>query len=223
MFTFTTAPMRVSYDERSDGLRLCEYGIVGEERMSDQTAEVGDQLRFLLSADRSRAVGVRVARVSTIDLDAHEPDLWEEPRLRIPSFGLHRVPLGEAIARARTLCAGRSTIDVQLTRIGHEQLADGRLEDAARTFAQSIDAGELRGHLRLARVESALDRHRSAYDHARIYTELAPRDSRGWAALGLACLTLGEPEEGRSALRRAVELQSEGSYRTPAARALRRF
>lgn len=44
--------------------------------------------------------------------------------------------------------------------------------------------------------------------------ELAPRDSRGWACLGRACLELSDVDEAHGALRRSVRLEHEGSYET---------
>lgn len=43
------------------------------------------------------------------------------------------------------------------------------------------------------------------------------RNSWGWLRLGQICIELGDCAEATSALRRAIRLEREGSYMTPAA------
>jgi hypothetical protein len=217
----TRHPARISYDARWDTLVVCEFGAVPEERMPDQCLPVGDELRFFLRRPRGTVMGFRVTRLHDVDTEAADHDLWGEPRFRVPALGLQRAGVGEIVLRARTTLGGRSTSDVTADRRGRRRTATGEHARAERAFRAALDAGDLRAHLRLAACLSAQGRYAAAYDHARIFTELAPRNSWGWAWLGRVCVELGELGEAGTALRRAVRLERDGSYRTPARRVLR--
>ena len=79
---------------------------------------------------------------------------------------------------------------------------------------EALGAGNLLGHLRLAGCLAARGRYDEAYDHARVFTELAPRNSWGWTHLGRICIELGAGAEAARALRRAVRRERTGSYET---------
>ncbi|MBA2430092.1 MAG: tetratricopeptide repeat protein [Thermoleophilaceae bacterium] len=217
----TRHPARVSYDAGAARLLVCEFGSVPEERMEDQCIGLGDLMRFFLRRSHGTVIGFEVAEPEWIDTETRVSDVWGEPRFRVPVLGLRRASVGEIVLRARAVFAGRSTADVTADTRGRRLLAEQEYTPAEEAFRDALDAGDLRGHLRLAPALCGQGRYSEAYDHARIFTELAPRNSWGWAWLGRICLELGEEQEARGALRRAVALEREGSYRTPARLVLR--
>ena len=217
----TRHPARVSYDADAARLLVCEFGSVPEERMAEQCVALGDRMRFFLRRSHGTVIGFEVTEPELIDTESGEPDLWGEPHFRVPVLGLRRASVGEIVLRARAVFAGRSTADVTADTRGRRLLAEQEYTPAEEAFRDALDAGDLRGHLRLAPALCGQGRYSEAYDHARIFTELAPRNSWGWAWLGRICVELGEEQEARGALRRAVALEREGSYRTPARLVLR--
>ena len=217
----TRHPARVSYDAGAARLLVCEFGSVPEERMEDQCIGLGDLMRFFLRRSHGTVIGFEVAEPEWIDTETRVSDVWGEPRFRVPVLGLRRASVGEIVLRASTVFAGRSTADVTADSRGQRLLAERDYAPAEEAFWDALDAGDLRGHLRLAPTLCGQGRYSGAYDHARIFTELAPRNSWGWAWLGRICLELEATAEARGALRRAVALEREGSYRTPARLVLR--
>jgi tetratricopeptide (TPR) repeat protein len=121
------------------------------------------------------------------------------------------------VLRARVVLGDRSTPDVLALDRAEGLFAAGEFAAAAAALREALAAGNLEGHLGLAACLGGLGRYREAYDHARIFTELARRDSRGWAWLGRICIELRDAAEATAALRRAVRLERAGSYATPAA------
>lgn len=214
----TRLPVRVSYDADRDFLHVCEFGAVAEERMADQCVAIGEQLRFFLRHRGGPVIGFGVGELATLDVDATEPCLWGDPRFRVPTLGLKDASIGEIVLRARTVFAGRSTADVSAEARGR---AASDPAEAEQSFRDALDAGNLSAHLWIASALSAQGRYGDAYDHARIFAELAPRNSWAWAWVGRVCVELGEPGEARSALRRAVRLERQGSYTTPARQVLK--
>ncbi len=219
----TRHPVRLSYDADSDRLMVCEFGSVPEERMDDQRVDVGERLRFFLRQRGGAVIGFGVDGLHAIDPEGHEPDLWGAPRFRVPVLGLRRASVGEIVLSARASLADRSTADVVAKTRAADLLAACRYEDAEVAFRDALDAGSHSARLGLASCLCGQGRYREGYDHARIFTELAPRNSWAWAWLGRVCVELGERTEAQSALRRAVLLEREGSYRTPARELLRSF
>jgi hypothetical protein len=214
----TRVPARVSYDADADRLHVCEFGTVAEERMADQCPPLTDQLRLFLRHRGGPVIGFEITDLATLDADTTELDLWGEPRFTAPTLGVRNASVAEIALRARAMFAGRSSADVEAEERGHR--ADDP-ETAEHAYREALDAGALRAHLGLASALSAQGRYTAAYDHARIFTELAPRNSWGWAWLGRACAELGAREEARRALRRAIALERAGSYCTPARELLR--
>ncbi len=86
-----------------------------------------------------------------------------------------------------------------------------------RLVKRRFSGGSLLGHIRLAGCLAARGRYDEAYDHACVFSELAPRNSWGWTHLGRICIERGEGAESAGALRRAIRLERAGSYETPAA------
>ena len=102
----------------------------------------------------------------------------------MPTLGLQSAPIAEVALRARALLADRSTPDVlALARADTLRAADD-LAGAEAALREALAAGSLRAHLTLSSCLAACGRYGEAYDHARVFTELAPHDSRGWASLG---------------------------------------
>ena len=192
----TRHPVRVSHDAEAGRLLVCEYGSVPEERMADQCIDVDDGLRFFLRRPRGTVMGFEVVGLEEIDVEARAPDLWGDPRFRVPALGLRRASVGEIVLRARSVLGDRSTADVSAERRGHALLVDHDHVGAEAAFRDVLDAGELRAHLRLPPALCGQGRYAEAYDHARIFTELAPRNSWGWAWLGRVCAELEETRGG---------------------------
>jgi tetratricopeptide (TPR) repeat protein len=217
----THRPTRISYDADAGRLLVCEFGTVPEERMADQCVALGEGMRFFLRRSRGTVIGFELADLERIGVETSEPDVWADPRFRVPVLGLRRASVGEIALRAHAVFAGRSSADVSADSRGRELLAEQEYARAEDAFREVLDAGELRGHLRLVPALCGQGRYSEAYDHARIFTELAPRNSWGWAWLGRVCVELEATGEARGALRRAVALEREGSYPTPARHVLR--
>jgi hypothetical protein len=214
----TRQPVRVSHDAGSGTLHVCEFGAVAEERMGDQCVLIGEQLRLFLRHGGGPVIGYAVASLDALDVDAAGPDLWGEPRFRVPALGLRRASVAEIVLRARGEFAGRSTPDVVAEARGRNA-ADPVAAELA--YRDALDAGNLCAHLWIAWSLAAQGRYGAAYDHARMFCELAPRNSWAWAWLGRFCVELGELAEARTALRKAIRLERSGSYSTPARRLLR--
>lgn len=199
----------------------CEHGSVPQPGLDDHTAGITDRLRFLLRRPAGPVNGFALDDFSTIDVDGHEPSLWDEPRFTVGVLGLKRASVAEIVLRARATFGAGSTADVLAAGTGAAHARAGDHADAERELRAGLSCGDLRAHLSLAGCLCAQGRCAEAYDHARIYTELAPHDSWGFAWLGRAALELGDRAEALTALRRAVRLERAGSHRTPAARVLR--
>ncbi len=214
----TRHPARLSYDADRDVLHVCEFGAVAEERMEDAFAPIGERIRLFLRHRGGPVIGFAVDELGQLDLDDTRLNLWGAPRFRVPVLGLTDASVGEIALRARTTLAGRSTADVTAEARGRAAREPAAAELA---YREALDAGHLRAHLWIASTLAAQGRYPEAYDHARIFTELAPRNSWAWAWLGRICVELGEVAEARKALRRAVSLERRGSYATPARHVLR--
>lgn len=217
----TKRPVRASYDAGTDTLVVCEFGTVPEERMDDQFIDLGDCLRFFLRRPGGPVVGFRIAGLHELDPDEHELDLWGPPRFRAPVLGLRHASIGEIAIRSRSVFGDRSTAGVAALARAGELLAADEPAGAHDALLDALDAGELGAHLGIVAALCAQGRYSPAYDHARIFTELAPRNSWGWAWLGRVCVELDELREAQAALRRAVRLERQGSYPTPARQVLR--
>ena len=214
-------PMHCSYDADADVLYLCEFGTVPEERMEDQSIALGERIRVFLRRGGRALIGFRVQGLTTFDVDSPDVNYWGEPCFRVPALGLRNAGVAEIVLRARTQFAGRSTADVAAADRGHELLSAREFAAAEHAFHRALEAGLMRARLGLVSALSAQGRYAEAYDHARIFTELAPRNSWAWAWLGRTCVETGALIEAKQALRRAISLEGEGSYETPARDALR--
>lgn len=188
-----------------------------ERKLPDYALPIGEDLRFFLRRPRGTVIGFEVHGLHRIDVDAEPPSLWTAPRFCVPVLGLRWAVVAEVVLRARAMLAGRSTPDVLAFERADECCAAGDHAGAETALREALGAGNLLGHLRLAGCLAARGRYDEAYDHARVFTELAPRNSWGWTHLGRICIELGAGAEAARALRRAVRLERTGSYETPAA------
>jgi tetratricopeptide (TPR) repeat protein len=213
----TRHPLALSYENDADRLTVCEFGALPERRLPGHALAIGEHLRFFLRRPGGTIIGFEVSGLHGLDVDAEVPSLWTGPRFRVPVLGLRSAVVAAIVLRARTVAADRSTPDVRA--LGHADALFAAGEPAAAEVAlrEALAAGSLLAHLRLGTCLATLGRYGAAYDHARIFTELAPQNSWGWTCLGRICIELGELAEATSALQRAVRRERAGSYETPAA------
>jgi tetratricopeptide (TPR) repeat protein len=212
----TRQPLALSYDLGADRLTACEFGVLPERRLRGHALAIGDHLRFFLRRPAGTVIGFDVRGLHGIDVDAEVPSLWTGPRFRVPVLGLKSAVVAAIVLRARTVLADRSTPDVRALERADALFAAGDNAGAEVALREALAAGNLLAHLRLGGCLAALGRYREAYDHARVFTELAPQNSWGWTYLGRICIELGEFDEATRALRRAVRQERAGSYETPA-------
>ncbi len=216
----TRHPMALSFEAERDHLTVCEFGAVAERKLPDYALPIGKNLRFFLRRPAGTVIGFEVRVLHGIDVDAELPSLWTGPRFRVPVLGLKSAVVAAIVLRARVVLVGCSTPDVLALGRADACFAADDHAGAEVALREALTAGNLLGHLRLAGCLAARGRYSEAYDHARIFTELAPRNSWGWANLGRICVELGDCAEATAALRRAVRLERQGSYETFAAHML---
>ena len=209
--------MALSFDSACDRLTVCEYGAVPERKLPGCALPIGDHLLFLLRRPGGTVIGFEVGDLHGVDVDVESPCLWTGPRFRVPVLGLKPAVVAAVVLRARAVLAGCSTPDVMALERANERSAAGDLSAAEAALRDALIAGSHLAHLRLGSVLATQGRYREAYDHARVFTELAPRNSWGWAGLGAICIELDDRVEAASALRRAVRLERAGGYPTAAA------
>jgi hypothetical protein len=217
----TATPLHLSVNVGDDWLEAVEFGSVVDGRPPSQQVEVGADIRYVLRSARGPIVGFTVHRFSKVDLDAVHEEVFNGPRFHVPLLGMERASLGEVVLAARARFEV-STADVCFFLLALASAEDdGDLEAAAGHWNSCIEAGDMRGHFGLGYTLHDLGRHRAAYGHLRRYTELAPHNSWAWLWLGRAAEAVGEYEEARSAYRRAIRREREGSFRTDAPERLR--
>lgn len=217
----TRRALRLSYDAERDTLLACAYGAVPHPCLDSHVAGISDRLSFLLRRPRGSVIGFAVDGLSELDVNGHAPSLWDGPVFDVPVLGQRKAAVAEIILRARTTFAGSSTADALAMAASRSLAAAGEHTAAEGQLRRALGCGDLRAHLTLSGCLCVQGRYAEAYDHARIYTELAPRDSWGFAWMGRAALELGDEDEAATALRNAVRLERKGSHRTPAASVLR--
>lgn len=216
----TRRPLRLAHDADRDTLLASAYGAVPHPCLDSHVAGISDHLRFLLRRPGGSVIGFAVDHLSQLDVNEHAPSLWDGPVFDAPVLGLRKATVAEVILRARTTFAA-STADVLAMAASRKLAVAGEHAAAEGELRCALGCGDLRAHLTLAGCLCIQGRYADAYDHARIYTELAPHDSWGFAWMGRAALELGDEDEAATALRHAVRLEQEGSHRTPAGSVLR--
>jgi tetratricopeptide (TPR) repeat protein len=206
--------LAVSFDADADRLTVCQFGALPERRLAECRLQISDHLRFFMRRPGGTVMGFEVGHLRLVDVDAECPSLWSGPRFRVPTLGLTWAVVAEIVLRARVVLSGRSTPDVLALQRADRLWAAGELPAAEAALREALAAGTLHAHLILAGCLVARGLYQDAFDHARFFTQLAPRDSRGWACLGQVCVELGDNAAAAAALRRAVQLQRRGSYET---------
>lgn len=217
----TGQPLHVSYDADRDTLVACAYGAVPQPALESRTVGITCWLSFVLRKPKGTVIGFVLDGLSAVDVDDHDPTLWTDPRFTVPVLGLTDAGVGEIILRARCTFGAASTADVSARIAARAHAAAGEHREAERELRAALSAGDLQAHLALAGCLCSQGRYREAYDHGRIFTQLDPEDSWGFAWLGRAALELGDRTEAETALREAVRLEGDGSHRTPAGGVLR--
>lgn len=217
----TRRPLRLSHDAQRGLLVACEYGAVPHLALDGYNAGIPCRLSFLLRRPGGTVNGFMLDGLAEIDVDEHHPSLWDGPRFAVPVLGLTRASVAEIALRTRTTFGQASTADVAGGRAARRHARAGEHVAAERELRAALSCGDLRAHVMLAGCLCAQGRYAEAYDHARIYTQLAPRDSWGFAWQGRAALELGDEREAVVALRRAVRLERAGGHSTPAGKVLR--
>lgn len=217
----TRRALRLAHDAEHDTLLACAYGAVPHPCLANHVAAISDHLCFLLRKPGGSVIGFAVDGVSQFDVDAHDPSLWHGPVFDAPVLGLRKASVAEIVLRSRTTFAGDSTADVLAMAASRELALADEHTDAEIELRRALGCGDLTAHLTLAGCLCIQGRYAEAYDHARTYTELAPRDSWGFAWMGRVALELGDEDEARTALGQAVRLERKGSHRTPAGKVLR--
>jgi tetratricopeptide (TPR) repeat protein len=212
--TITGRMLAVSFDADTDRLTVCQFGALPERQLPECRLQISEHLRFFMRRPGGRVIGFEVRGLHVLDVDCEVPSLWSGPRFRVPTLGLTSAVVAEIVLRARVVLAGRSTPDVLALHRANGLWAAGDLVAAEGALREALAAGSLQAHLTLGSCLAARGMYREAYDHTRAFTELAPRDSRGWACLGRSCVELGDNAEAAAALRRAVGLERKGSYET---------
>jgi hypothetical protein len=217
----THVPLHLSVNVTDDWLEGVEFGSVVDGRPDSQLVELTPDVRYVLRSARGPVAGFTVHKFSKLDVDSLGGLAFEGPRFSVPLLGLDEATLGEVVL------AARARFDVSTADVCFFMLAlasaedDGDLEGAAGHWLSCVEAGDMRGHFGLGYTLHDLGRHREAYGHLRRYTELAPHNSRSWLWLGRAAESIGELDEARSAYRRAIRREREGSFRTDAPERLR--
>jgi hypothetical protein len=212
----TPTPLHLSVNVTDDWIEAIEFGAVVDGRPPSQLVEISDDIRYVLRSARGPVAGFTVHRFSRVDLDDVADDIFGEPRFFVPLLGLDRASLGEVVLAARARFEV-STADVCFFMLALACAEDeGDLEGAAGHWLSCVESGDMRGHFGLGYTLYDLGRHREAYGHLRRYTELAPHNSWAWLWLGRAADGIGEIDEARSAYRRAIRREREGSFRTDA-------
>ena len=217
----TQVPLHLSVNVTDDWLEAVEFGSVVDGRPASQLVELTPEVRYVLRSARGPVSGFTVHKFSTFDVETIGDLAFSGPRFSVPLLGLDEATLGEVILSAR------ARFDVSTADVCFFMLAlacaeeDGDLEGAAGHWLSCVEAGDMRGHFGLGYTLYDLGRHREAYGHLRRYTELAPHNSWSWLWLGRAAEAVGELDEAKSAYRRAIRREREGSFRTDAPERLR--
>ena len=217
----TPLPLHLSVNITDDWIEAIEYGAVVDGRPASQRIELSVDARLVLRTARGPVAGFTVHNYSTIDLDDLGPVAFEGPKFHVPLMGVERAAIGEIIL------AARARFDVSTADVCFFTLAlasaeeDGDLDAAAGHWLSCVEAGDMRGMFGLGYTLFDLERFHDAYGYLRRYTELAPHNSWSWLWLGRAAEAVGELDEAKSAYRRAIRREREGSFRTDAPERLR--
>lgn len=210
-------------DADLDRLTVIEYGLVWDGQPSTQQLglEQDDRILFMLrEADlESPVVGFMVDRLHEFDPRQIEDfAVWEGPRFKVPVLGLLDASVGEVILAAQARYQGEeSTTDVAYFDLAVAAGAEEDRDTAEGFWRMALEAGDMKAHFGLGYTLCDLGRHREAYNHLRVYTELTPHNAWAWCWLGQVCEEMSEAAEAKSAYRRAIDCEAECGFETNAA------
>jgi len=127
-----------------------------------------------------------------------------------PAARLHQCGAGEVCVSAKAQYADTPTLNRHYFDSAVAAGSEDRYEDAVKLWRACLETGDLMAHYGLGYTLYELGDFRGAYRHLRAYTEITP--DNGWAQswLGRTCIALGERDEARSALQKAIALEEEG-------------
>ena len=208
----TNAPLTLSHDPQRDWLIAVEFGAVLDGKADEEYIPIDEDRAFARRDVGGPVIGFVLNEYSTYD-PAEHPDLFEGFRFDVPVLGLEQASLNEIVLSARATIGGLTTADVMMFDVAVNKQGTDEAELAWRAC---LTTGNMKAHFGLGYTLWELGKHHEAYRHLRDYTELAPRNSWAWCWLGKACASLGELEEARAALHRAIELEEAGSFETDA-------
>ena len=202
----SSLPLYISRDLHYDWLIALEFGRVLDGQPADHLLPVGDEAAFVLDGAGGEIVGFSVMGLSQLDASADDlKELWHGPRFDAPLFGLRGAHAGEVVLAAQAMLLEEST-----TNRRYFDMATGQEgEEAVASWRACLECGDSMAHYGLGYTLLELGRTREAYRHLRAYVETARWNAWAWCWLGRACLELGDHDEGRDALLRALALEDE--------------
>ena len=207
--------LRISYDEDEDFLWALAPGEVIDGQMDDETEELEDDFFLYRRGPDGPVIGFGIDELSEFDAGDDSP-VWNGPRFGAPTLALREATPGEIILAARATLR-ESTPDVLYFDLAvWAKSEENDLELAESCWRSCLAAGEMKAHFGLGYTLCDLARHREAYGHLRMYTEITPRNSWAWMWLGVAAEGMGEHGEAGSHYAKAIELEKLGSYETDA-------
>jgi tetratricopeptide (TPR) repeat protein len=197
-----TAPLRLSYDDRTDRLVCLDYNHVDDGIHPDAYDPVCDDFAYVLDGPEGPPIGFMVLDFVIFDPDA-EPDLWNGPRFDCPALGLRDASAGAICAAAAVYLDG-STLDRLLF---WEAVGESDPEEAVEDWRHVIEAGDLKGHFGVGYTLFELGRFTEAYMHLRTYTDIAPYCAWGWNWRGQAALAVADIDQARECFERTLEVE----------------
>ena len=211
----STPNLYLSYDACLDWLMCFEFGRVDDGAHPDAWQPVSESFAYLLDEPEGWVVGFKALDFVTFDAEA-EPTLWEGPRFHCPALGLRDATAG-VICMAATVYLDGSTLNRLLFG---EAVREQEAEDAAARWRRVIEAGDPMGHFGLGYTLFDMGEVAEAYLHLRTYTVVAPYCAWAWNWRGQAALAIGDPDQARECLERALEVERIEGTETDAAERL---
>ncbi len=203
----------LSRDVDYDYLSAIEPGRVLDGQPPELWLPLSEDFAYWRRPRGRRPRGFHVRRFAEFDVD--DPAVarvWTGPRFAVPLLGLDEASAAEIILAARAYLGDEPTINRAYFDLATK--LDG--EQALASWRCCLESGDMMAHFALGYTLYELGRFREAYSHLRLYTELAPHCAWNWCWLGRAAAAIGETDEARGALERAIELTAQGDDETDA-------
>lgn len=202
----------LNQDGDLDWLIALEFGRVADGTPPEHWRGVGDDEDFgyLHEGAGGPIVGFEVKRYSTFDPENPSvAEIWTAAYFEVPLLGLARANAGEVILAARALLGSASTLNRAYFDAAVNAQDEGPNESLQR-WLQCLQTGDSMAHFALGYTLFELGRHHEAYRHLRYYVGIAPAGAWNWCWLGRAAASIGETDEAREALERAILLDKDG-------------